>query len=297
MRRRSAFTLIELLVVISIIGVLIALLLPAVQAAREAARRTQCINNLRQLSIALQNYHSSSNLFPMSSVNGNGHGNGQTCFTLILPFLEQKPLHAAYNFQVEFYTTANSTVVSTQLSGMICPSNPQFDRRPASDLKSLSGVPPTVPGTSIFARNHYAANWGGGRGTWGADFVRNKQTSRGVMMTIASLDSTGKPNSCVRIEQITDGSAMTVLLGEKRDGQGWGIGGWAASEFDVNIGPELQGDDPLARQVYTGSLHPGGPGFAMCDGSVKSFKPTIDKMIWYGLITRNGREVISADAY
>ena len=297
MRRARGFTLIELLVVISIIGVLVALLLPAVQAAREAARRTQCINNIKQLSLATQNYHSTHGLFPMSSVNGNGHGLGQTCFTLILPYLEQKPLHAAYNFQLEFWTTANSTVVATQLATMICPSNPQIEPRPASDLKSLTGTPPTVPGTSIFARNHYAANWGGGRGTWGADFTSMKQTSRGVMMTISSVDSTGKPNNCIRIEQITDGSTNTILMGEKRDGQGWGVGGWAGSEFDVNTTPDLKSEDPTARQVYTGSYHPGGPGFAMCDGSVKSFKPSVNKMIWYGLITRNGREVIGADSY
>ena len=116
-------------------------------------------------------------------------------------------------------------------------------------------------------------------------------------MTVAGVDSSNKPTTCIRIEQITDGSGNTVLIGEKRDGQGWAVGGWAGSEFDVNTGPDLVGQDPLARQVYTGSYHPSGPGFAMCDGSVKSFKPTIDKMIWYGLITRNGREIISSDAY
>src|SRR5208337_1188051 len=97
---RRAFTLIELLVVIAIIGVLVGLLMPAVQSPRSAARRAQCQNNLKQIGVALSSYLGQRNVFPMSAVLGTGHGNNQSCFMLIMSELEQRPLYSAYNFAV-----------------------------------------------------------------------------------------------------------------------------------------------------------------------------------------------------
>src|SRR5579871_530550 len=101
MMRRRAFTLIELLVVIAIIGVLIALLLPAVQMAREAGRAAQCKNNLKQIGLAVQAYHTNRNVIPMSTTVGNGHGLNHSVFTILLPQLEQTAIYGTYNFYVE----------------------------------------------------------------------------------------------------------------------------------------------------------------------------------------------------
>ena len=100
---RRAFTLIELLVVIAIIGVLVGLLVPAVQSARSAAHRTQCLNNLKQLALAVNSYLTSRDVLPMSAVAGQGHGLNQSCFAMILPEIEEGPLFNAYNFLVENY--------------------------------------------------------------------------------------------------------------------------------------------------------------------------------------------------
>jgi len=140
MRRRTSrgFTLIELLVVIAIIGVLVALLLPAVQAAREAARRSQCTNNLKQIGLALHNYHASAGVFPMGASKNpkNGAGDSDLIWSswsaqsLLLPYLEQKPLYDAANFAWGMNPYGdpcfafNSTVANTIVNGFLCPSDP-----------------------------------------------------------------------------------------------------------------------------------------------------------------------------
>ena len=130
MRRRRGFTLIELLVVIAIIGVLIALLLPAVQAAREAARRSQCVNNLKQMGLALENYHDALGCFPMSYcakfpfVDGaTDTANGWGWQTMILPQMEQGTLFSAVNFSLPVEGPQNTTVIQTRISSYLCPSD------------------------------------------------------------------------------------------------------------------------------------------------------------------------------
>jgi prepilin-type N-terminal cleavage/methylation domain-containing protein/prepilin-type processing-associated H-X9-DG protein len=296
---RRAFTLIELLVVIAIIGVLIALLVPAVQSARGAARRMQCQNNLKQIGIALTSYLTSHNVFPMSAVAGTGHGVNQSCFALILPELEQRPIYNAYNFNVENYDPANRTVVGVTISTLLCPETPlPTDPIPSENYQSADGKT-TYPAGSRFARSHYAANWGGSQNTLGEDFTNwptaKKGSYRGVMMTVKAVGPKG-PTSCLRSQDVRDGFANTVLVGEKRDGQGWDVGGYAGSEFDVGPTPYLVTDDPLLRMVFPGSFHPGQTHFVFCDGSVRPLRATMDKKTWYAVITRDGREVISADA-
>ena len=126
-RRQRGFTLIELLVVIAIIGVLIALLLPAVQAAREAARRSQCTNNLKQLGLAVHNYIDRNQVLPASSYGNGDNGVNQllnSWVVSILPGLEQQPLFNSINLSVSAADGANTTANGTRISSLICPSEP-----------------------------------------------------------------------------------------------------------------------------------------------------------------------------
>ena len=146
-----------------------------------------------------------------------------------------------------------------------------------------------------FAKGHYGVNWGGGhdgwnqgggtyrrtppkggaRGPWGEDFVKQRGTYLGVMMTVITPDGEVKAKDgkalarSVRLGDITDGTSFTLAFVEKRDSFGWAVGGWGGSEFDVHTSPAYDGDDPLARKVYSGSTHIQGPNAAMCDGSVR----------------------------
>src|SRR5262245_1454572 len=187
LRRRWArtdprgFTLIELLVVIAIIAVLIALLLPAVQAAREAARRAQCINNLKQLGLALQNYASALGVLPPSYVGdpkavGSAYGvsypdggintvPGFAWGTLILPYLEQGPLSASFNFQLPCWAPDNTTGARTKLSVFLCPSCAGPDdgfsvhRYTNGDGQNPNDGGPYSP-EIVFAHSHYVTNAG-----------------------------------------------------------------------------------------------------------------------------------------
>ncbi len=133
-RTERGFTLIELLVVIAIIGVLIALLLPAVQAAREAARRSQCTNNLKQIGLAMHNYHSAMNAFPMgvsasnNTVEGSIAWSGWSCQALMLPYMEQTAIYNSINFDFApiagGHFSFNSTASATMINSLLCPSDP-----------------------------------------------------------------------------------------------------------------------------------------------------------------------------
>jgi prepilin-type N-terminal cleavage/methylation domain-containing protein/prepilin-type processing-associated H-X9-DG protein len=269
-RRPRGFTLVELLVVITIIGILVSLLLPAVQSAREAARRAQCSNNIRQLGLALHNYHASRGIFPPSSVwrNSSGAfdwtqadaGNAnlfENWVILILPQLEQTNL--AQEFNLAYPTTdtshpnsagiTNSQAVGTNLSIMMCPSD-TFNRTQFVGSTSPSNLVSYLGSTS-WARGNYGANAsegymysGEGIGpTW------TQSVYCGVMGANASL----------RIDDIKDGTSNTILLGELRAGitsydtRGiWAMSGgcsalWAHGYISDANGPncnQLLADDP-----------------------------------------------------
>jgi prepilin-type N-terminal cleavage/methylation domain-containing protein/prepilin-type processing-associated H-X9-DG protein len=214
----TAFTLIELLVVIAIIAVLIALLLPAVQAAREAARRASCVNNLKQIGLALHNYHEINDVFPSGGLPvytptvNTGNNAGPSAHARLLPFLEQQSLYNALNWSLPVINDpvppgtgygpfANSTVSITRLNAFLCPS----DNAPSWNLSSASAPLPNfrAPGNSYFA-------------------------SLGSSLEFASQQSSGPPNGpfsyigvlgqTIGIRNVRDGTSNTVGFGE------WGIG-------------------------------------------------------------------------
>jgi prepilin-type processing-associated H-X9-DG protein/prepilin-type N-terminal cleavage/methylation domain-containing protein len=198
-RPRAAFTLIELLVVIAIIGVLIALLLPAVQSAREAARRAQCINNLKQIGLAFHNYISSMNVFPPGRINSHiaGHGNCWGAYSQILPQLEQVTLYNALNFNLapEIETTlpeaaGNATVFESFVNTLICPSDS------AAVLITVGGAP--------YATHNYS--WCTG------NFYSVVQTPAAPLTDLPN--GVFYENSATRLAEVSDGTSSTVAAAE-----------------------------------------------------------------------------------
>ncbi len=218
-RPRAGFTLIELLVVIAIIAVLIALLLPAVQSAREAARRAQCVNNLKQLGLAVHNYISMTEALPAQTLDNSQTWGWFTPWTaLILPDMEQQPLYNALNFNVPMYELgfispiygANTTVGLTSISSLFCPSE--------SITKSPSYA------STQFAMMNYAGNFGGPASIAAASGtivpVRNS-TIFGLMPFLGS-PAPRNPGP-VRIASITDGTSNTALFSEHLLAYGNGV--------------------------------------------------------------------------
>jgi prepilin-type N-terminal cleavage/methylation domain-containing protein/prepilin-type processing-associated H-X9-DG protein len=217
---RHGFTLIELLVVIAIIAVLIALLLPAVQSAREAARRAQCVNNLKQLALACHNYESSAGSFPIGNVYNNvtANGFGPACsqaqlysaFAFVLPYLEQGSSYNAYNFSWpgDMYPKAanagpNVTAGTQKIASFICP----------SDTQGAAALP------TQFTIAINQCSYGQNRGTW-ENIYFNWFSSAGVATQYANQCAWGggtgmfMPESVVRIADVTDGTSNTAFFGE-----------------------------------------------------------------------------------
>ena len=290
--RRGA-TLIEVLAAAALGFVALALAVPALHAAQLRARRLSCIDNLKLIGLGLHNYHSAVNCFPMSAVaGGKGQGIGHSGLSMILPYMEQIPLYNLYNFSTENWHVANSTVVRTQVAAFVCPENPaKTDPLPAAEVLTPKGK--AYPASKVrFARSHYGVNWGGGHEGWGDDFVKADGTFRGVMMAVGGPE----PNDKARIigyRDILDGNSFTLAVAEKSDSQGWAVGGWGGSEYDVNDTPAYAGEDATARRVYTGSPHKGGLNVALCDGSCRFLPASVDRKIWYALMTRDGAEIIN----
>jgi prepilin-type N-terminal cleavage/methylation domain-containing protein/prepilin-type processing-associated H-X9-DG protein len=307
--RRRGFTLIELLVVIAIIAVLIALLLPAVQAAREAARRVQCVNNMKQLALAAANYHDVNGSFPGGSYSGQANNpafhfqENFSCFVRMLPFTEQSAMYNAVNFSWNYGAFTNVTIAGVRLSVLTCPSDTKNDPVP---LRSNSSPNGTVPGWNFGVNTKDGipdgvymqafTSYGGNEGTFPVRYQQsfNNAAEFGQMNGVIYNDSS------VGINTITDGTSNTFLFGEHSktnqitydpgfalsDGQ-WNSGRnydtLISTWYPPNVGSGGGTNAGSAASIVSGgnypvtasSQHPGGVNMAFCDGSVRFIKNSI----------------------
>ncbi len=324
-RRTNGFTLVELLVVIAIIGILVALLLPAVQAAREAARRMSCTNNLKQVTLALHNFHDTYKRFPSSGDYPVGAtGDAWSIQARLLPFLEKANLHDLINYDASYST--QPAVTQLRVETYLCPSE-------VNDRARVDG-----------SLTHYPLSYGVNVGTW---FVFDPNTQQ-------MGDGLTGPNSKTNMASITDGTSNTLAFAEVkayspylRDGGSpsgagqpipvntatvAGYGGdfksnsghteWVdgrvhqtgftatfppntvtpysdgSQNYDVDFNSSREGKttNQVTYAVVTSrSYHPGGVNVSLADGSVRFVAQTIDAQMWRNAATRNGGEVVKLD--
>ena len=302
---RTAFTLVELLVVIAIIGLLITLLLPAVQAARESARRTQCANRLKQIGLAIHNFHSSQQELPPAYFTGGGYA---TWLMLIMPYLEEGNVHETINVGHIYYELPES-VRHTQVSFYYCPSRrgpPQLsvtgDRRGPNYPNHLPGALADYAmcgGTEYPFWNSPPDCGGNGVARSTLEFSLSGDRCTGPAVPTGKWDSSGRYygwKTPIRFMQITDGLSHTLLAGEKfvhADHFGeweYGDNSFYNDEHWDNIlrmiGPGFpilpNPDDPTVQSLFDdtalgsfGSWHAGGVcNFVFCDGSVRGLVPS-----------------------
>ncbi|WP_435018193.1 DUF1559 domain-containing protein [Tundrisphaera sp. TA3] len=310
---RRGFTLIELLVVIAIIAVLIALLLPAVQAAREAARRAQCTNNMKQLGLALHNYHD----VHLSLPPGCRSCCWGTWQHFILPYMEEQNRFNGFNFAgnaatlrgIAYNTAQNLTVARMRVAGLMCP----------SDI-------PNAPLAALIPNNNYAANFGN---TTLAQALFQSVPFLGAPFSNVEADNGRTFLGTFNFSSFSDGLSNTFLMAEVVQGQGMDLRGYTswgdAGSVTAWITPNSTLPDVMPQNcnlpapgnplnppciIGTGILptgtnptrfgsrsrHPGGVNVTGGDGSVKFIKNTINLQTWRAFSSTQGGEIISSDA-
>jgi len=327
MKKNRGFTIVELLVVIAILGTLIALLLPAVHAAREAGRRLQCANNLRQIGIALLAYHEAYEKFPYGSTYVAQTTGYPTWAVQILPQLDQGAVFDAYNPDQAVRSAANQVVANTRLNVFICPSDPQSrspilsDRADGNNPPSSMGLwypacmGPTQPDMCFFCPdpNPSPTNWccqGCNWGTSGIDQIGSLQS----MMNCSTHErgnSVGMFGRFIRAfssADVKDGLSNTIMAGETLPGDCQWNGVFcpnfpvASTTIPINTfisdGGQPGTLDPKSGFSWSKtsgykSLHPAGCNFVLGDGSVHFFNETIDYRLYNELGTRDGGEASS----
>ncbi len=309
LRRSAAFTLIELLVVIAIIGVLIALLLPAVQKVRESANRTVCQNNLKQIGLALRQYHDLYRAFPPANVSSPAHN----WAAFILPYLEQESLAKKYNWNVNWNAGTNLTqVINVRLALMLCPSTPD-----ASRVETLSGnhtaavtdYGPVAAVEQELVSHHFIPHPPAGKSLLGVpcakDGTRMVDIQDGASNTLMITEDAGRPTHWVRGNVL--GPPNTHLscgndnvTNGKVTGSGWAdpANGLPLHGF-TNDGSACPG--PCAINCTNNneafSFHPNGVNAVFVDGSVHFLNQNLPITIYAALVTRDGGEVIPGDAF
>jgi len=324
---RRAFTLIELLVVIAIISILISLLLPAVQQAREAARRTQCRNSLKQLALASQNYHDVARMFPPGQMRNTfavkPKFRGYTLFVYLLPFIEQGNMYFQWDFSVPLNNTGGMTARAAKVYPFfVCPS----DIIPQNPFPNGPANSPTTTWYGI-------TSYGGNGGT--QSFPPTAATTDGIFYATGPATP---QNAQVKIRDVVDGTGTTLMFGERTHldpnydtfnaaaltlvGNPMGGYGWWAStggqygQADVTLSsfspinyfiPFPQAGSGITTQAAFapydtlrvcafGSQHPEGAQFAMVDGSVHFLNQFIQQSILVALSTREGSETVNVDS-
>jgi len=313
--QKRGFTLVELLVVIAIIGILVALLLPAIQAAREAARRSECTNNLKQLSVALHNYHDTHRTFPWGAAGGWGY----TWHAYILPYVEQQavykivpsPLSDAGYGDDSRPTDPCTVLAQIGIKTFKCPSQPGG--------LNYSGSVNNVSGRNV---GNYLGCAGGNlnRGTGQTSGV-DPRTSNGIMLAYNMIHTRGRIGP-ISMADVIDGTSTTVLVGEAI----YEHGGSAkfcdqcdrhyfySNGIDENRSDSDSGGDyseclgstyyPINsfksskiadtnRALAFGSYHPGGCNISLADASTRFVSEDVDIVTWRGLGSRDGGEVIN----
>jgi prepilin-type N-terminal cleavage/methylation domain-containing protein/prepilin-type processing-associated H-X9-DG protein len=329
--RRNGFTLVELLVVIAIIGVLVALLLPAIQAAREAARRSQCLNNMKQLGIAFLNYESAKKEFPLATINpdplappGTPVPGINNWAPFILPYVEQGNLIVGYDLDVDWWREPNRAIVQNPLALLLCPSTPnqeRFQDKPESSPPNKTGycgdyfTPTGVHmdiNTSLPA-DQQVVNYNEKLSTGADNLVLD-----GV---IAEQYEFNKSN---QIKNVSDGMSNTIMIGEcvgredvYRGREFFGVdytgsppirargGAWATTDNPYPIGSRnpwkaafgtIPGTVAINNSNEWGhcyySFHPSGANFTFADGSVRYLNEDISLRTLADLTTRAGTEII-----
>jgi len=317
--KRRGFTLVELLVVIAIIGVLVALLLPAVQAAREASRRMSCGSNIKGLITAIHTYHNSFKSTPINyggNAQYNNTGTGKGWMIGILPFVEQQSLWDQIDWtkpvgsnDTAANTNVNTTVATTAIPAFLCPSDGANDRGRMNTRANM-------PGAAIYGVNNYKAvlgsNWANGNNIVSTPFGPWPNTNNGLDRGngIICRNSDNQMGNYHGLEAVTDGTSNTFAIGEAvprwttHTWWWWFNGGTATCAIPPNYKtPQILagtqtlegqwGDWPNNYSFF--SRHPAGLQFALLDGSVKWINNSVNIVTYRAMASIQGGETLRVD--